>query len=331
MTYHTLELSQEWDKTFPQSDAVTHEKVAFDTSFGNTLAADVYKPKDTTGKLAALAISGPFGAVKEQASGLYAQTLAEHGFLTLAFDPSFTGESSGEPRYMASPDINTDDFMSAIDYLMCRDDVDTESVGIIGICGWGGIALNAASADPRIKATIASTMYDMTRVSGNGYFDEQDNAQARNAARRTMADNRTREAQTEKRYRLGGVAETVPESAPQFMHDYWDYYKTPRGYAARSLNSNDGWDVTGTQAYADTRFLTYIDEIEAPVMVMHGEKAHSRYMGETAYETMAAGSYAANKQLVIVPGAVHCDLYDGGNGHYIDWDMITEFFTKSFA
>ena len=331
MTYHALTLSDEWDKTFLQSDAVEHEKIVFDTNFGNTLAADLYKPKNATGKLAALAISGPFGAVKEQASGFYAQTMAERGFLTLAFDPSFTGESSGQPRYMASPDINTDDFMSAIDYLSCRDDVDPDRIGIIGICGWGGIALNAAASDPRIKATIASTMYDMTRIGGNGYFDEEDSVQARNEARRAMAQNRLHETQTGERFRAGGVAETVPESAPQFMHDYWDYYKTPRGYAARSLNSNDGWDVTGTQAYADTRFLTYIDEIEAPVMVMHGEKAHSRYMGETAYEKMAAGPYAANKQLVIVPGAVHCDLYDGGNGNFINWDMITTFFTESLS
>lgn len=331
MTYHALTLCDEWDKTFPQSDVVVHEKVAFDTNFGNTLAADVYKPKNATGKLAALAISGPFGAVKEQASGLYAQTMAEHGFITIAFDPSFTGESSGEPRYMASPDINTDDFMSAIDYLSCRDDVNPERIGIIGICGWGGIALNAAASDPRIKATIASTMYDMTRIGGNGYFDEQDSVQARNAARHAMAEHRTREAQTDKRFRAGGVAEEIPESAPQFMHDYWKYYKTPRGYAARSLNSNDGWDITGTQAYADTRFLTYIDEIEAPVLVMHGEKAHSRYMSETAYEKMTAGPYAANKQLVIVPGAVHCDLYDGGAGNFIDWDMITAFFAESFS
>lgn len=326
MTYHDLSMTTEWDKTFPQSDKATHEKVAFDTGFGQTLAADLYKPKGAEGPFAAIAVSGPFGAVKEQASGLYAQTLAEHGFLTIAFDPSYTGESSGRPRYMASPDINTDDFMSAVDYLVCRDDVDPERIGVVGICGWGGIALNAAASDPRIKAAVASTMYDMTRVGGNGYFDEQDSAEARNAARRAMAEMRTREAKTGERFRAGGVADEVPKSAPEFMHGYWDYYKTPRGYAARSLNSNEGWDVTGTQAYGDTRFLTYIDEIEAPVMVMHGERAHSLYMGKAAYEKMAAGPFAANKQLVVVPGAVHCDLYDGGKGSFIDWDMLAGFF-----
>lgn len=329
MTYENLDMTNEWDKTFPQSDKVTHEKVAFDTNFGHTLAADLYKPKDAKGPLAAIAISGPFGAVKEQASGLYAQTLAERGFLTIAFDPSYTGESSGQPRYMASPDINTDDLMSAVDYLTCRDDVDAGRIGIVGICGWGGIALNAASADPRIKATVASTMYDMTRVGGNGYFDEQDNAEVRNAARQAMAESRTREARSGERFRVGGVADVIPEGAPEFMHDYWDYYKTPRGYAKRSLNSNEGWDATGTQAYADTRFLTYIDEIEAPVMVLHGEHAHSLYMGKAAYEKMVAGPYAANKQLVIVPGAVHCDLYDGGEHDFIDWDMLAAFLDES--
>lgn len=330
MTYQELSMMSEWDKTFPQSDKVGHEKVAFDTNFGITLAADLYKPKGAQGKLPAIVVCGPFGAVKEQASGLYAQTMAELGFLTVAFDPSFTGESGGVPRYMASPDINTEDFMSAIDYLVCRDDVDGERIGIIGICGWGGIALNAASADPRIKATVASTMYDMTRVGGNGYFDEQGSAQDRNAARHALAEMRTREAKSDERFRQGGVADVVPEGSPEFMHDYWDYYKTPRGYAARSLNSNDGWDVTGTQAYGDTRFLTYIDEIEAPVMVMHGEHAHSLYMGKAAYEKMAAGPFAANKQLVVVPGAVHCDLYDGGENSFIDWDILARFFNESF-
>ena len=230
---------------------------------------------------------------------------------------------------MASPDINTDDFMSAVDYLTCRDDVDAGRIGIVGICGWGGIALNAATADPRIKATVASTMYDMTRVGGNGYFDEQDNAEARNAARQAMAESRTREARSGERFRVGGVADVIPEGAPEFMHDYWDYYKTPRGYTKRSLNSNEGWDAAGIQAYADTRFLTYIDEIEAPVMVFHGEHAHSLYMGKAAYEKMAAGPYAANKQLVIVPGAVHCDLYDGGKRDFIDWDMLAAFLDES--
>lgn len=331
MTYQELNLSSEWDKTFPQSEKVRHEKVAFDTSFGYTLAADLYMPKDGEGPFAAIAVSGPFGAVKEQASGLYAQTLAEHGFLTIAFDPSFTGESGGQSRYMASPDVNTDDFMSAVDYLTCRDDVDAERIGIVGICGWGGIALNAAASDPRIKATVASTMYDMTRVGGNGYFDEQDSAEARNVARRVLVESRTREAKSGERFRAGGVADPIPEGAPEFLHGYWDYYKTPRGYASRSLNSNDGWDVTGTQAYADTRFLTYIDEIEAPVMVMHGEHAHSLYMGKAAYEKMAAGPYAANKQFVVVPGAVHCDLYDGGEDGFIDWNMLAGFFGESMA
>lgn len=326
----SLTLTTEWDKTFPQSEKVVHEKVTFSTGYGLTLAADLYRPAGASGStLPAVAVSGPFGAVKEQASGLYAQTLAEHGFLTLAFDPSYTGESSGLPRYTASPDINTEDFMSAVDYLTTRGDVDAERIGIIGICGWGGIALNTAAADPRIKATIASTMYDMTRTAGNGYFDADDNATARNAARRALAAQRTATATTGERPRMGGVIDPLPDDAPQFVKDYHAYYKTERGFHPRSLNSTDGWSVLGTQAYANARFMHYIGEIEAPVLVLHGEKAHSRYMGETAYKALAAGVRPENKELAIIPGASHTDLYDGGADGAIPWDRLTAFLSQA--
>lgn len=311
-----LNLSSEWDKTFALSDKVDHEKVTFENGYGITLAADLYKPKGA---------SGPFGAVKEQASGLYAQTMAERGFLTIAFDPSYTGESGGHPRYTASPDINTEDFMSAVDYLICRDDVDAERVGIIGICGWGGIALNAAAADPRIKATVVSTMYDMTRVAGNGYFDAEDNAAARIAARKALAAQRTADAKAGTHVRAGGVVDPVPADAPQFVKDYHAYYKTPRGYAARSLNSNEGWNAIGTQAYANARFLRYTDEIENAVLIMHGEKAHSFYMGKDAFEKVKGGVNPDNKEFLAIPGAVHCDLYDGGDKNYIPWDAVERF------
>ena len=329
-----LTLAQEWDKTFPLSDKVNHRKVTFETQYGLTLAADLYTPKNAEGKLPAIAVSGPFGAVKEQCSGLYAQTMAERGFVTLAFDPSYTGESSGESRRTASPDINTEDFMAAVDYLSSLDNVDPERIGIIGICGWGGIALNAAAADPRIKATLASTMYDMSRVSGNGYFDSEDKEESRHAAREAMAKQRL----TDPKAMAGGVMDTVPEGMPQFLKDYHAYYKTPRGYHARSGNSNDGWRVIGTQAYANARFLYYINEIRSAVLVMHGENAHSRYFGEAAYHYMVDGKAEGynfigkpnpvpeNKQLLIIPGASHCDLYDGGEGNYIPWDKIDEFF-----
>ncbi len=332
-----LNLTQEWDKVFPLSEKVHHRKVTFETQYGLTLAADLYTPKDANGKLPAIAVSGPFGAVKEQCSGLYAMRMAERGFVALAFDPSYTGESSGEPRRTASPDINTEDFMAAVDFLSKLENVDSERIGIIGICGWGGIALNAAAADPRIKATVASTMYDMTRVSGNGYFDSDDNEEARYAAREAMGKQRLADPMA----MAGGVIDPLPDEVPQFVKDYHAYYKTPRGYHVRSGNSNDGWRVIGTQAYANARFLYYINEIRSAVLVMHGEKAHSRYFGEAAYHYMVDGKAEGynfigkpnpnpdNKQLLIIPGATHCDLYDGGDGNYIPWDTLAEFFGKN--
>ena len=353
-----LELTQQWDKVFPLSEKVNHRKVTFETQFGLTLAADVYTPKDAQGKLAAIAVSGPFGACKEQSSGLYAMRMAERGFVTLAFDPSYTGESSGEPRRTASPDINTEDFMAAVDFLSKQDNVDAERIGIIGICGWGGIALNAAAADTRIKATVASTMYDMTRVSGNGYFDADDNEESRHSAREAMAKQRLADPMA----MAGGVVNPLPDDAPQFVKDYYDYYITPRGYHKRSGNSNDGWRAIGTQAYANARFLYYINEIRSAVLVMHGEKAHSRYFGEAAYNYMVEGKAEGynvvgkpnpnpeNKELLIIPGASHCDLYDGGYTepvgrsateedacqskkgepkNLIPWDKLADFFNKN--
>ena len=341
-----LELTQEWDKVFPLSEKVNHRKVTFETQYGLTLAADLYTPKEAQGKLAAIAVSGPFGACKEQSSGLYAMRMAERGFVALAFDPSYTGESSGEPRRTASPDINTEDFMAAVDFLSKLDNVDAEKIGIIGICGWGGIALNAAAADTRIKATVASTMYDMTRVSGNGYFDADDNEEARHAAREAMARQRL----TDPMAMAGGVVNPLPADAPQFVKDYYDYYITPRGYHKRSGNSNDGWRAIGTQAFANSRFLYYINEIRSAVLVMHGEKAHSRYFGEAAYKYMVEGKADGynvvgkpnpnpeNKQLLIIPGASHTDLYDGGftepvgkgePKNLIPWDKLADFFARN--
>ena len=341
----TLNLTQEWDKVFPLSEKVNHRKMTFETQYGLTLAADLYTPKDAKGKLAAIAVSGPFGAVKEQCSGLYAMKMAERGFVALAFDPSYTGESSGEPRRTASPDINTEDFMAAVDYLSKQDNVDAEKIGIIGICGWGGIALNAAAADTRIKATVASTMYDMTRVSGNDYNDAFDNEQWRHRNRENLSKQRLADPNA----MAGGVLDTVPPQAPNFVHDYYDYYKTTRGYHKRSGNSNDGWRVIGTQAYANSRFLYYINEISSAVLIMHGADAHSRYFGEAAYHYMVDGkaegykfvgepnSNPENKQLLIIPDASHCDLYDGGYEekagqgqpkNMIPWDTLAEFFTN---
>ena len=341
-----LELTQEWDKVFPLSDKVNHQKVTFETQYGLTLAADLYTPKDGGKDLPAIAVSGPFGATKEQSSGLYAMRMAERGFVALAFDPSFTGESSGEPRRTASPDINTEDFMAAVDFLSRQDNVDADCIGIIGICGWGGIALNAAAADTRIKATVASTMYDMTRVSGNGYFDSEDKEESRHAAREAMAKQRL----TDPMAMAGGVVDPLPDDAPQFVKDYFDYYKTERGYHKRSGNSNDGWRTIGTQAYANSRFLYYINEIRSAVLVMHGEKAHSRYFGEAAYHYMVDGKAEgynvvgkpnpnpANKQLLIIPGASHCDLYDGGYTELVGkgepknlspWDKLADFFKEN--
>ena len=341
-----LELTQEWDKVFPKSDKVDHRKVTFETQYGLTLAADLYTPKGAQGKLAAIAVSGPFGACKEQSSGLYAMRMAERGFVALAFDPSYTGESSGEPRRTASPDINTEDFMAAVDFLSKQENVDADKIGIIGICGWGGIALNAAAADTRIKATVVSTMYDMTRVSGNGYFDSEDKEESRHAAREAMAKQRLSDPMA----MAGGVVNPLPEDAPQFVKDYYDYYITQRGYHKRSGNSNDGWRVIGTQAFANSRFLYYINEIRSAVLVMHGEKAHSRYFGEAAYQYMVEGKAEGynvvgkpnpnpeNKELLIIPGASHCDLYDGGytelegkgeSKNLIPWDKLADFFAKN--
>lgn len=323
-----LQLTQEWDKIFPQSDKVDHSKVTFHNRYGITLAADLYVPKNASGKLAAIAVSGPFGAVKEQASGFYAQTMAERGFLTLAFDPSFTGESGGEPRYMASPDINTEDFQAAVDYLSCRDDVDPERIGIIGICGWGGMALNAAALDTRVKATVASTMYDMTRVNAKGYFDAEDSAEARHEKRLALNAQRTEDYKNGSYVRAGGVVDPLPEDAPFFVKDYYDYYKTDRGYHARSLNSNDGWAATGCISFLNQPILTYTNEIRSAVLIMHGEKAHSCYFSKDAYAQMMDGNpVPENKELLIIPDAVHTDLYDGGGKNAIPFDKLTEFFT----
>lgn len=323
-----LQLTQEWDKIFPQSDKVDHSKVTFHNRYGITLAADLYVPKNASGKLAAIAVSGPFGAVKEQASGFYAQTMAERGFLTLAFDPSFTGESGGEPRYMASPDINTEDFQAAVDYLSCRDDVDPERIGIIGICGWGGMALNTAALDTRVKATVASTMYDMTRVNTKGYFDAEDSAEARHEKRLALNAQRTEDYKNGSYVRAGGVVDPLPEDAPFFVKDYYDYYKTDRGYHARSLNSNDGWAATGCISFLNQPILTYTNEIRSAVLIMHGEKAHSCYFSKDAYAQMMDGNpVPENKELLIIPDAVHTDLYDGGGKNAIPFDKLETFFT----
>lgn len=324
-----LEMTPIWDKVFPRSDRVTHEKITFHNRYGIELAADLYKPKDASGKMAAIAISGPFGAVKEQSSGLYAQALAERGFLTIAFDPSFTGESGGQPRYMASPDINTEDFMASVDYLVNREDVDSERVGILGICGWGGLAVSAASCDPRIKATVASTMYDMSRVNANGYFDADDSAEERNEARAAMAAQRSAEYASREHVRGGGVVDPLPEDAPDFVKDYHAYYKTPRGYHARSLNSNDGWNVIGCESFMNFPLNAYADEIENAVMILHGDEAHSFYFGKDAYDQLAHGVNPDNKELIVVEGASHTDLYDQMG--IIPWDKIVAFYGQHLA
>ena len=306
-----LKITEEWDKVFPKSEKVNHRKVTFKNHFGLTLVADMYEPKEYEGKLPALAVSGPYGAVKEQASGLYAQEMAERGFLSLVFDPSFTGESSGEPRYMTSPDINVEDFQSAVDFLLNLDNVDSEKIGIIGICGWGGMALQTACIDTRIKATIVSTMYDMSRVAGNGYFDEQDNEETRYGMRVAINNQRTEDFKTGEYKLAGGVIDPLPEDAPQFVKDYYDYYKKPRGYHKRSLNSNNGWAIQSNTSMMNTRLFRYSNEIRNAVMIIHGEKAHSCYMGKDAYNEMIKDSkYTDNKELVIIPNATHCDLYD---------------------
>ena len=304
-----LKLVSEWDKTFSKSEKVDHEKVTFVNRYGITLAADLYKPKNTFGKYPAIAVSGPFGAVKEQCSGLYAQTMAEKGYLTIAFDPSFTGESGGNPRYMASPDINTEDFMAAVDFLSVREEVDQDRIGIIGICGWGGMALNAAALDTRIKATVASTMYDMTRVNANGYFDSEDSEEARYAKKQSLNTLRTQEYCKGEYSRAGGcVSLPVPEDAPFFVKDYSEYYKG-RCYHKRSLNSNDGWNSIGCMSFMNQPILKYSNEIRSAVLIVHGEKAHSYYFGKDAYENMIKDSkYTSNKELLTIPGAVHTDL-----------------------
>ena len=322
-----LTLTQEWDKTFPKSDKVTHSKVTFVNRYGITLAADMYKPKGASGKLPAIAVCGPFGAVKEQAAGLYAQEMAERGFLTIAFDPSFIGESGGTPRYMTSPDINTEDFSAAVDYLVTTPDVDPERVGIIGICGWGGIAVNAAAADPRIKATLASTMYDMSRVNANGYFDADDSAEARNALREKLAAQRTEDYINGTPKLGGGVPDVLPEDAPQFLRDYYDYYKTPRGYHPRSLNSNRGRNATSPIPWINFPLMSRAGEIENAVMILHGEKAHSFYFGSDAYKKLTVTpGHPNNKLFVVVPGANHTDLYDQKD--IIPFSMIEEFFNE---
>ena len=320
-----LNLVQEWDKTFPKSEMVNHRKVTFHNRYGITLVADLYEPKEAKEKLPAIAVCGPFGAVKEQASGLYAQEMAERGFLTIAFDPSYTGESTGTPRYVASPDINTEDFQAAVDFLSVQDNVDPERIGIIGICGWGGLALNTAALDTRIKATVASTMYDMSRINANGYFDAQDSEEDRHNSRVALNSQRTEDYKKGTYKRAGGVVDPLPEDAPFFVKDYYDYYKTKRGYHKRSLNSNDGWNVTGTMSFMNMPILKYTNEIRNAVLIIHGEKAHSCYMSKDAYKNMTENSkYTDNKELMIIPNAVHTDLYDRKD--IIPFDKIEEFF-----
>ena len=328
MKTEELKMVSEWDKTFPKSEKVEHKKITFVNRYGITLAADMYTPKNVEGKLPAIAVSGPFGAVKEQCSGLYAQTMAERGFLTIAFDPSYTGESGGLPRYMASPDINTEDFMAAVDFLCVQDNVDADKIGIIGICGWGGLAINAAALDTRIKATVASTMYDMTRVNANGYFDSEDSEEARFAKKQAMNTLRTEEYRKGEYSRAGGcVPLPVPDDAPFFVKDYSEYYKG-RCYHERSLNSNEGWNNIGCQSFMNQPILKYSNEIRSAVLIIHGEKAHSYYFGKDAYEAMIKNSkYAANKALLTIPDAVHTDLYD--NLDVIPFDKMQKFFEEN--
>ena len=327
MTKEKLILTEEWDKTFPKSDKVNHRKVTFHNRYGITLAADLYEPKNARGRLPAVAVCGPFGAVKEQASGLYAQTMAERGFLAIAFDPSFTGESGGQPRYMASPDINTEDFQAAVDFLSVLDNADPEKIGIIGICGWGGIALNAAALDTRVKAVVSSTMYDMTRVNANGYFDKENSEKNRFEKRKALNAQRILDYKNGSYALGGGVADPLPEDAPDFVKDYHKYYKTQRGYHPRSLNSNNGWNVTGCMSFMNQPILRYSNEIRSAVLVIHGEKAHSCYFSRDAFDDMIKNNpYADNKQLLIIPGAAHTDLYD--NLDVIPFNKMSEFFRK---
>ena len=323
----TLNLTQEWDKTFPKSEKVNHRKVTFHNRYGITLAADLYEPKDVQGKLPAIAVCGPFGAVKEQASGLYAQEMAERGFLAIAFDPSFTGESGGIPRYVASPDINTEDFSSAVDFLSVQENVDPERIGIIGICGWGGMALNVTAIDTRIKATVTSTMYDMSRVNANGYFDSMDE-NARYELKKSLNAQRIEDYKNGTYKRAGGVVDPLPEDAPFYVKDYYDYYKTERGYHKRSLNSNDGWNMTSSLSFINMPILQYSNEIRNAVLMIHGEKAHSCYFSKDAFKNMTENTkYTDNKELMIIPNAVHTDLYDKVD--IIPFDKIEEFFKEN--
>lgn len=329
MKEEMLTLTTEWDKTFPKSDKVDHKKIIFHNRYGITLAADMYIPKGAEGKLPAIAVSGPFGAVKEQCSGLYAQTIAECGFLTIAFDPSFTGESGGQPRYMASPDINTEDFSAAVDFLSVQDNVDPERIGILGICGWGGMAINAAALDTRIKATVAVTMYDMTRVNAKGYFDSEDSEEKRYEKKIAMNAQRTKDYASGEYVRAGGVVDPLPDDAPYFVKDYHAYYKTERGYHPRSLNSNGGWNVIGCMSFINMPILQYSNEIRSAVLIVHGEKAHSCYFGRDAYENMIKDSkYTDNKELLIIEGASHTDLYDGGEKKVIPFDKLEAFYNE---
>lgn len=324
-----IELTQCWDKTFPKSDKSDHCKVTFVNRYGITLAADLYTPKDAEGRLPAIAVAGPFGAVKEQCSGLYAQTMADRGFVTLAFDPSFTGESGGNVRYMASPDINTEDFMAAVDYLSLYDWVNPDRVGIIGICGWGGLALNAAALDTRIKATVVSTMYDMARINAKGYFDSEDSEELRYQKRAAMCAQRLEDLKKGEYASAGGVVDPLPDDAPFFVKDYYAYYKTPRGYHPRSLNSNAGWNVIGCESFINQPILQYSNEIRSAVLIIHGDAAHSCYFGRDAYSDMVTNSkYTDNKELMIIPGATHTDLYDGGGKNAIPFDKLESFFKK---
>ena len=328
MENEKLNLINEWDKTFPKSDKVVHSKVTFHNRYGITLAADMYTPQNANGKLAAIAVCGPFGAVKEQAAGLYAQTMAERGFVTIAFDPSFTGESGGEPRYMASPDINTEDFQAAVDFLSVQEDVNPEKIGIIGICGWGGLALNAAAIDTRIKAAVASTMYDMSRVNANGYFDSENSEQARYEKRKALNAQRTAEYKSGNYELGGGVVDPLPDDATFFVKDYYDYYKTKRGYHTRSLNSNGGWNKTGCMSFMNMPLLRYTNEIRGAVLIMHGEKAHSCYFSKDAFAAMMNGNpVPENKELLIIPNAVHTDLYDRKD--IIPFDKLEKFFNDN--
>lgn len=319
-----LHLTDEWDKTFPKSEKVNHRKVTFINRYGITLAADLYEPKGADGKLPAIAVSGPFGAVKEQSSGLYAQTMAEKGFLTIAFDPSYTGESGGEPRYMASPDINTEDFMAAVDFLSVQENVDSEKIGIIGICGWGGMALNAAALDTRIKATITSTMYDMSRVNAKGYFDAEDTPEARYEKKKALNAQRIVDYKKGNYGLGGGVVDPLPDDAPFFVKDYYDYYKTSRGYHPRSLNSNGGWNKIGCMSFLNQPILAYSDEIRRAVLMIHGEKAHSCYFSRDAFTKLQG----QNKELLIIPDAVHTDLYDRMD--VIPFEQMEQFFIENF-